>query len=109
MNIYSELKQLVKSLNEHQISYAICGGLALAVHGVPRATIDIDLMIEKRFLDELKAISDMLGFSHSPEKMEFKNGAIKIHRLVKFDQEKGDELMLDLLIVTPAIQEAKRI
>lgn len=46
MDLYDELKDLVSALHAHEIPYALCGGLALAVHGIPRSTIDIDLMVE---------------------------------------------------------------
>jgi hypothetical protein len=42
-DLYEEFKAIVSALEEHRIDYAVCGGLALAVHGLPRATVDIDL------------------------------------------------------------------
>ncbi|MFH1039553.1 MAG: hypothetical protein V1789_12905 [PVC group bacterium] len=105
MEIYSELKQLVNLLSENDIPFALCGGLAMAVYGMPRATIDIDIMIEEKNLQKVKNLADNAGFSHSPGKMNFRGGKIEIVRLVKFDQEIGDELILDLILVTPRLRE----
>ena len=62
-------------------------------------------MIEDKSLDKAKEIARQLGFSHEPGRMLFKDGAIKIERLVKIDQEIGEELPLALLIVTSEIKE----
>jgi hypothetical protein len=40
LDIYEEFLKLVEALNERAIDYALCGGMAMAVHGLPRATVD---------------------------------------------------------------------
>lgn len=37
--------EILKSLHENQIRYLIVGGVAVNLHGVPRATFDFDLVI----------------------------------------------------------------
>lgn len=102
MTLYDELRALIDRFNEEKIAYALCGGLAMAAHGWPRATMDIDMLIEERNLKPARKIAQSLGFKHEPGRMIFCEGQIKIHRLVKFD---GVEAVpLDLLIVTPALQ-----
>ncbi len=44
--LLDELSQLISALNENEIEYAVCGGLALAIHGFARATLDIDILIQ---------------------------------------------------------------
>jgi len=34
------------SLNSHNVKYVVIGGIAAIIHGVPRATFDLDLLIE---------------------------------------------------------------
>jgi len=46
MDILEELKELIKKLNQEEIEYALCGGLAMAIYALPRATLDIDILIE---------------------------------------------------------------
>ncbi|MBA4215604.1 MAG: hypothetical protein C0449_21265 [Polaromonas sp.] len=40
-----DLKQLLRSLNEHGADYLLIGGYALAAHGYQRATTDIDVVV----------------------------------------------------------------
>jgi hypothetical protein len=43
--LLEEFKSITQALNDAGIDYAVCGGWAMAIHGLPRATIDIDLLI----------------------------------------------------------------
>ncbi len=86
------------------IDYALCGGLAMAVHSIPRATVDIDLMIDPESLAAVKAVAGNLGFTVEANPMAFADGTIQIRRLTKLDPDSDDLLMLDLLLVTPAIR-----
>ena len=45
MNLRDELIILVRALNEAKLEYAVCGGLALTIHGFVRATQDIDCLL----------------------------------------------------------------
>ena len=101
MNLLVELANIIRAFNESEIDYALCGGLALAVYAKPRATLDIDIMVQPDFLDEIKKKVEALGFVIHAIPMKFKEGAIQIHRMTKFDDELGAHLSLDLLIVTP--------
>jgi hypothetical protein len=40
------LEKLAKELDKSKVPYAIVGGLALALLGAPRGTIDIDIVVE---------------------------------------------------------------
>jgi hypothetical protein len=39
------LVELARQFEKEKVDYALYGGLALAVHGYPRATRDLDLLI----------------------------------------------------------------
>lgn len=41
MDIYDELRGLLAALEKQRVDYAICGGIALALHGYPRLTKDL--------------------------------------------------------------------
>ena len=104
MDIFEELAQLTLQFKEQQIEYALCGGLAMAVYAFPRATMDIDILIEPDTLHKAKSIANTLGFSFETKIMSFKEGAIQIVRLTKIDPESEDFLALDMLLVTPQIK-----
>ena len=103
LDLFDEFTALTSTLNERGVAYAVCGGLALAVHGLPRATIDIDLLIPADTLAEVLAIAAEKGYTLPAKTMTFAKGAIQIHRRSKADPPSGDILSLDLLVVTPAI------
>jgi hypothetical protein len=103
LDLFDEFKKVVTLLAEHNIDYALCGGLALAVYGIPRATIDIDLLIMPEALGDVVQLARELGYKKEALPMRFTDRGIEIRRISKFDQESGDILMLDLLLVTPVI------
>lgn len=105
LDLYEELSAIVDRFDERHIEYALCGGLAMAAWGFPRATIDIDLVIAPESLASAETVAESLGYSVRALPMTFSSGAIVIHRISKFDPEGGDVLMLDLMLVTPAIED----
>lgn len=40
------LKDVFASLQRHEVEYLVIGGIAAVLHGVPRATFDLDLLIK---------------------------------------------------------------
>ena len=103
-DLYEEFNSIVAGLEEHGIDYAVCGGLAMAVHGLPRATVDIDLLILAERLEEARSVVRNLGYTIEAQPMTFHEGAIEIRRLSKIDPSDGDLLMVDFLLVTPAVE-----
>lgn len=61
MEVQPDFRDLLALLNEHKVEYLIVGGYALAFHGAPRFTGDIDVFVHptqenaKRILDALTA------------------------------------------------------
>jgi hypothetical protein len=106
MDILDELKKLISKLNSEEIEFALCGGLAMAIYALPRATLDIDLLIEASSLEATKRAVHDLGFTVKAAPMEFHGGKMHIHRVSKIEPGTGETLILDLLIVTPAIKDA---
>lgn len=103
-DLYYEVRTLIAALEERQIDYALCGGLAMAVYDHARATVDIDLLILSKSLDLVIATATELGYDIRGLEMTFSKGAIEIRRISKIDPVSGQVLSLDLLLVTPAIQ-----
>ena len=42
----NRLKGVFKSFQQHKVRYVVCGGIAAVLYGVPRATFDLDILIE---------------------------------------------------------------
>jgi hypothetical protein len=45
-HLHQDLREFVALLNKHEARYLVIGGWAVAYHGVPRATGDIDFLVE---------------------------------------------------------------
>lgn len=100
--LYDELRTIIDALDRNGIDYALCGGIAMAVHGRPRATVDIDIMISEDSLDKVIQLAAQLGYTIRGLDLNF--GEIKIRRVSKVDSTK-ELLTLDMLIVTSQIQK----
>jgi hypothetical protein len=105
IDITDELRRLVAAFDKQEIDYALCGGMAMAVHGRLRMTIDIDLLILSASLDGVLRVANSLGYNVRGKDLSFANGAIEIRRVSKIDPTDGELLSLDLLLVTPEILE----
>lgn len=42
----NRLQDVFKSFQRHEVRYVVIGGVASVLHGVPRATFDLDILIE---------------------------------------------------------------
>ena len=100
LDIFEELKALVAALDQQGVSYALCGGLAMAVYGVTRASVDIDMLVRPEDLDEAKRCARGVGFDVEASPARFAGGAVEIHRISKIESESNDVLTLDLLLVS---------
>ena len=45
MNLPPDFREFLRLLNAHQVEYLLIGGYAVAYHGYPRATADMDIWI----------------------------------------------------------------
>ena len=106
MDLLEEFKKLTQKLDQAGIDYALCGGLAIAIYAKPRATLDIDIMVQPDYFSETKKVAKELGYTMTSAMMEFNDGAVKLQRLSKVDKSSGEYFILDLLIVTPEIKKA---
>jgi Nucleotidyltransferase of unknown function (DUF6036) len=41
----NQLRDVFSSLQKHRVRYVVIGGIAAVLHGVPRATFDLDILI----------------------------------------------------------------
>lgn len=59
-----DFKEFIKLLNANQVKYLIIGGYAVAIHGHPRYTKDIDIWVEMSSENAIKLITalDQFGF-----------------------------------------------
>lgn len=105
--IYRELTIIVCKLEAAGLNYAVCGGLAVAIHGLVRTTKDIDLLIERADLNAVLDVARECGFILEGGMLpmgageEFPRDIFRISKVI--DKEL---LTLDLLMVNPLLQQA---
>lgn len=105
-NLAEELGILIDALQQEQIEYAVCGGLAMAMHGHVRATLDLDLLVKPSQLGDAARVARSLGFDVPARKMIFglKAGTPReMQRVSKMDPS-GEMLSLDLIVVAEDLQ-----
>lgn len=101
MDIVAELRQVTDLLDRAGVDYALCGGLAMAVYALPRATLDIDLLIQIEALAAAEHALAPIGYFVGTADMSFHQGKVRMTRLCKVDPTTQEALPLDLLLVTP--------
>jgi hypothetical protein len=107
-DLIAELEALVDTFEHRGIGYAICGGLALALHGHPRATMGIDILLPRDQLTVATEAARALGFDGPARMMTFglrTNTPREVQRISKLDATSGELLSLDLLVVAPTLEQ----
>ena len=77
------------------VAYAFCNGLAVAVHGHPRATMDIDVLVPDQVPVARPKVILLAGIS----KPWLRAMPREVHRVSKLESETGALGSLDLIVV----------
>jgi len=88
------------ALERGKAEYALVGALAVAVHGAPRATTDIDLLVHRDALERVREVAHAQGFTLEALPLRFRDG-MELRRLTKIAD--GDHLTLDLILVDASL------
>lgn len=103
--LLGEFKSITEALNDAGIKYAVCGGWAMAIHGLARATLDIDLMVLSEDFQRTWDLAKSLNYDVEGLPLHFSDGAVEIRRLSKIDKESQRLFTIDFLLVTDAIRD----
>ena len=106
MDLFQALPRVLEALRQSGVEWALCGGFALAAHGIVRATEDIDVIAEEGSLPRIRDAIARLGFRAHRRVMVFKSGRVRIQRFIKLQPKEGEPLILDVLSVTEATRPA---
>jgi len=104
--LVEHLKIIVKLLNEHEIDYALAGGLAFSALVEPRATMDIDLLLtikEAELQGFFKVLEEKVE-SLIPHQESMQFNLIKIWRVVSLTNNL--EIIVDFLIAESKFHES---
>lgn len=105
LDLKQELEALVGALGEASVPFALCGGIAVTIHGAPRLTDDLDLLVPATSIAATKQVAATVGFDVPAAPMVFSRGTPRertVHRVSKLDE--GELLTLDLIVVAGAFE-----
>jgi hypothetical protein len=106
MDLVAEFARVIEALESAGVEYAVCGGLAVALHGHVRATRDIDLLIPAAQRDRAVATLRAKDFTLQAGPIPFAVGTPKERTLYRVSKVEGTELLtVDLLLVTPVFED----
>jgi hypothetical protein len=100
--LLGEFKLVTEALNAAGVDYAVCGGWAMAIHGLPRATKDIDLLVLTDDLDRILGLLRDLGFDVEGLPLHFD---VEIRRVSKLSSEPKQLITVDLLLVNGLMKD----
>ena len=96
------LRDVFRSFQSHDVRYVVIGGIAAVLHGVPRATFDLDLLVEatldnaRRLLAALRSAGFGTAELTSPEELV-------AHEITVFK----DRVRIDVQTQTPGLEFAR--
>jgi hypothetical protein len=111
LDLVAELEGLLAAFEREGIEYAVCGGIAVTIHGHVRATIDVDILVTADQVARAASVARECGFDIPARKITFglrTNTPREVHRSSKLDPATGDLLPLDLMVVSPDLEEVWR-
>jgi hypothetical protein len=102
LNLSAELFAVIDALQRARLEFALCGGFAVIIHGYPRLTTDIDVLVQEQDLDPARAALAAIGYSLDSGLLVFATGKPQERRLWRVAKAIGSELLtVDLLLVNP--------
>lgn len=83
MEILQDYKELLELFNKHEVEYIIVGSYALAHHGAPRYTGDIDLFVSPTEENARRILNALTDFGFGPlnlgiEDFSFPNKVVQL-------------------------------
>jgi len=76
-----DFAEFIRTLNQRRVRYLVIGGYAVAFHGHPRATDDVDVLIapdEDNIRRVERALVDFVGATPRPEALRSPRGMVRI-------------------------------
>ena len=106
MNLIDELFSVVSCLERNKIEYAICGGIAVIIHGYPRLTKDIDFMILREDKERIEESIKDLGYTFNSGIIPFDVGKETERQIFRITKVQGEDfLALVFILVPPFLEE----
>lgn len=95
----NQLQGVYSSLHRHKVKYVTIGGIAAILHGVPRATFDLDILIEATVQNGQRLLAALLDAGLGTAAMTTPEEVIA-HEITIF----RDRVRVDVQTSTPGIK-----
>jgi len=96
--VLNRLRGVFSSLQRHDVRYLVIGGIAAVLHGVPRATFDLDLLIEPS-VDNAQRLLDALSDERFGTAVMVSAEELTRHEITIFN----DRVRIDVLTSAPGV------
>ncbi|MBL8627971.1 MAG: hypothetical protein JNK64_42185 [Myxococcales bacterium] len=107
MNLVDELHAIAAVLAEAGVVYAVCGGVAVTMHGATRSTRDLDLLVPPTEVARVLELVRPLGYAFAALPMTFDPGTPRERHVQRVSKIAGDaHLLLDLIAADGALADA---
>jgi len=94
----NRLQDVFKSFQQHEVRYLVIGGVASVLHGVPRATFDLDILIDPTDDNALRLLSALVDAGFGTATMTNAQ-EILAHEITVFN----DRVRIDVQTRTPGV------
>jgi hypothetical protein len=102
LDLVAELLAIARAFEACNLPYAVCGGVAVTIHGAVRSTKDIDLLVRREDREAVLAKVAELGFVLAALPMVFGAGTAAAREVQRVSKPGSASLLtLDLLFVEP--------
>jgi len=105
VNLVDELHAICRVLEDAAVPYAVCGGIAVTIHGATRSTKDIDVLVESGDVQRVLGLLAPLGYTIVALPMTFDAGTARERHVQRVSKlEGGDHLVVDLIVADAAFR-----
>ena len=95
----NRLLDVFASFQKHEVRYVVIGDIAAVLHGVPRATFDLDILIEAS-TDNAQHLLDALVEANFATALQISANELLAHEITVFN----DRVRIDVQTSTPGLQ-----
>ena len=96
---HQDFAEFIRILNRHRVRFVVIGGYAIAFHGLPRATDDVDVLIDRTEANVRRveqALIEFAGTAPKPHVFRQRRGIVRIG---------GDPIHIDITTKVDGIQQ----
>ncbi len=107
MSLEHDLFALAEAFTEARIRFAVAGGFAMALHGVVRATEDLDFVVDAEHVEQARQALRVHGYVNENEPWTTRDGWWTFHRFWK--AAPGEDLVRVVDLMVPGCPDARSI